>query len=537
MLRKIRNLSLEKQLFFSFMAVSFLLLSLSLSITLSFNLTRQRKEIDKNISGVAAYIASMKPVADMLDAGYPDPEITAELDALSENFPDINLIMVCDSGGLRFYHTNRQETGETFVEGEEKAILSGSRPYISIGYGTRGTQRRAFHAVKQNGEITGYVMASVFTAYISDQEKTLFLPYLLILLVMLLLSVLFSHGIVYVLRSSLMGHHPQELLNLYLRQDEVLNALEESLVAVGRDGKILFSNQAAGELFGIGEFSPESTLAEYFPGFTISEILKTGKASYHKSVVFRERRLLVSQIPIKNGGEIQGILTVLNDKTEMEKLSDELSGTRYMLDTLRAFNHEFLNKLHVILGYLQTGETKKAITFIMNSNLVSSQAIRQTADCIRVSRICALVIGKMMHAAELGILLSVSPDSFCKEDDMLLTQDDAVTVIGNLLENAIEELSGGSTDIKEITLGLFCSPDCNIITCEDTGRGIPDELLPRILDRGISSKGSGRGTGLFLVRQITEDCGGEIQIDTEAGEGTMFTLTFTRKENIECTEL
>lgn len=536
MFRKIRTLSLEKQLFFSFMAISFLLLSLSLSITLSYNLTQQRKEIDKSISGVAAYIASMDSVADMISAGYPDSQVTAELDSLSENFPDLNLVMVCNSEGLRFYHTNRQETGDTFVEGEEQPILSGSRPYITIGYGTQGTQRRAFHAIERDGNIIGYAMASVFTTYISDQAKALFLPYLLILLLMLLVSVLFSHGIVHVLRSSLMGHHPQELLDLYLRQDEVLSAIDEGLVATDRNGTILFSNQAARELSETGDFSPGCTLSEIFPGFSSSEVLETGTGCYHKSVVFRERRLLVSQIPIKNGNTIQGVLTVLNDKTEMEKLSDELSGTQYMLDTLRAFNHEFLNKLHVILGYLQTGETKKAITFIINSNLVSSQAIRQTADCIRVSRICALVIGKMMHAAELGILLSVSPDSFCKEEDMLLTQDDMVTIVGNLLENAIEELASAEKDLKEITLGLFCSPDCNIITCEDTGRGISDELLPRILERGVSSKGTGRGTGLFLIGRITETCGGEIRIDTEAETGTLFTLTFTRKEYSECIE-
>ena len=112
-----------------------------------------------------------------------------------------------------------------------------------------------------------------------------------------------------------------------------------------------------------------------------------------------------------------------------------------MLDTLRDLNHEFLNKLHVILGYLQTGETEKAITFITNSNLVSSQAIRQTADCLRVSQICALVIGKMMHAAELGIVLNITPDSRCMSKYLLVPVDVYITVIGNLLENAIEELA------------------------------------------------------------------------------------------------
>ena len=51
---------------------------------------------------------------------------------------------------------------------------------------------------------------------------------------------------------------------------------------------------------------------------------------------------------------------------------------------------------------------------------------------------------------------------------------------------------------KKITLGLYCDPDCNIITCEDTGGGIRPDLIDRIYERGVSSKGENRGTGLFL---------------------------------------
>ena len=229
------------------------------------------------------------------------------------------------------------------------------------------------------------------------------------------------------------------------------------------------------------------------------------------------------------------MLTVFHDKTEMLRLSDKLSGTQNTLDTLRAFNHEFMNKLHVILGYLQSGQIDQAKHLIINSSLVSSQAVRETADCIRVSSICALVIGKMMHAAELGILLTVSPDSRCLEKDLLLPMEDYITIIGNLLENAIEELPNGEHEIKEITLGLYCDPDCNIITCEDTGGGIRPDLIDRIYERGVSSKGENRGTGLFLIKQLVEKSHGDISIETEEGEGTCFTITFTGKEKPSCT--
>ena len=187
MMQKFRKLSLESQLFFSFMAVSVCLLLLSLSITLFSTITRQRQEIDKNISALAAYVASMDNVVSMLENGYPDGSANEELDSLSENFPDLNVMAIYNTTGLRFYHTNRKETGETFVDGEEEAILKGSQPYITIGYGTNGSQRRAFHSIRNSdGAIIGFVIASVFNTYISEQVHEVFPTYLLAAMIMLL---------------------------------------------------------------------------------------------------------------------------------------------------------------------------------------------------------------------------------------------------------------------------------------------------------------------------------------------------------------
>lgn len=381
-----------------------------------------------------------------------------------------------------------------------------------------------------DGAISGFVMASAFSTYIAGQSRQILSVYATVLAVMLVISLLLSHGTVRLLRSSLMGYHPQELLRLYLRQDTVLNAMEEGILASDLTGTVVFANQPARALFPPGEEPLGQPIGRLFPATRAQEILKTGSPVMGQGCSLSGHPLICSEIPIGNLPKIQGVLTILNDRYEVETLSDELSGARSMLDTLRAFNHEFLNKLHVILGYLQTGQTQQAITFITNSSLVSSQAIRQTADCLRVHQICALVVGKMMHAAELGILLTVSPDSRCMGKDLVMDVGDCVTLVGNLLENAIEELHGSKKEIREITLGIYASTEGTVITCEDTGRGIPAPVLERIFDNGFSTKGEGRGTGLHLVRQIVDRCGGEISIDTEEGEGTCFTLTFTRKE-------
>lgn len=538
MLSRFRKLSLENQLLISFFALSAFLLTLSLSITFFVSTKRQRQEIDQSLSDTASYIASLDQVSHMLKLGYPTAEAIRELDSIYNSFSNLNVIDIYDTNGLRFYHTDRQQTGETLLNGEELAILNGSEPYITTGIGTLGAQRRAFHAIKaEDGTIIGFITASVFSTYISDQAMTLFPVYVLILFLMLSASIMLTNLIVRLLHASLMGHHPEELLDLYLKQDSFLNAMDESIIASDKSGNIIFMNQSAARLF--PELQKKAadnislrTIEELFPDSSAAGILKNGYSVSHRTCQLAGKPLICSELPIGDLPNIQGVLTILIDRSEIERLSDELSGARSMLNTLRAFNHEFLNKLHVILGYLQTGETEKAITFITNSTHVSSQAIRQTADRLRVSQICALVIGKMMHAAELGIRLSVTPDSRCMSKNLLLPLESYITIIGNLLENAIEELSACHKELLEVILGIYMTEDCTIITCEDTGRGIPKELLADIFKNGVSSKGENRGTGLFLIHQLIDVYHGSVTIDTEENEGTLITITFTRKEKI-----
>ena len=531
MIRRFQRLSLERQLFLSFFSLCAALLLLFTGITLWLDISRQRHAMDGVISNTAAYVASLRPVADMLKQGYPDPQVRQELDAMSQTLSGLDVILVCDTSGMRFYHTSRQSGGETELTGDEGQRLQEQDSFITTGYSTHGEQRRAFHAVyNDRGELVGFVMASVFTSDILRRGLVLACYSLVLLCVMLAAALALSHGIVSLLKSSLRGHHPAELLDLYLRQSDVLNAIEDGVVATDPAGNILFCNQAAQALLHTEDDPAGCPLPQLFPDSRCKETARAGAGSYNRSCTLGNRQVLTTELPIQ-GEEGGGVLTVFHDKTEMLRLSDKLSGTQNTLDTLRAFNHEFMNKLHVILGYLQSGQIDQAKHLIINSSLVSSQAVRETADCIRVSSICALVIGKMMHAAEYGICLTVTPDSRCRPEDLLLTETECTSIVGNLLENAIEELARSSPKVREIRLGFYTRSDCNIITCEDTGDGVPEDIRARIFERGFSSKGPGRGLGLAMIRDITQRRGGTIDLDTEPHTGTCFTLTFTKERS------
>ena len=533
------NRALERRLYSMFLLFAAVLLVSCLLASLVLSIRRERRNLDQQISDAAAYIAEMPGVKKMLQTGYPDELTLRQIDLLVENSSGVEAVMIANTKGLRFYQTDRHIVGDTYVNGDEAAILEGSEPYITTVYGTKDRQHCAFHAVRNGADtITGFVMASVPSNQITVEQRDLILLYLFLLVVMLTLASLITRAFLRFQRKALMGYRPGELLSLYIRQDVVINSISEGLISADRSGKILFSNLAARNLVSENdEIIAGRQLKEVFPQTHFDTVMKERKAIQSHTCDIGDRTVIVSEVPLNSRGrQPDGVLVILQDRTEALQLSDELSGARNMMDTLRAFNHEFLNKLHIILGYLQTGEIEKAKRFITNSSLVSSQAVRDTANMIRVSRICALVIGKMMHAAELGIRLTVQPDSSMLERDLILSQDEYVTIIGNLLENAIEELSAadagsaGDEQPREIVLGIYCRPEVSIITCEDTGGGVSDDVLPRIFEKGVTTKGENHGTGLYLVKQITDARHGEITVETEPGEGTCFTLTFTADE-------
>lgn len=526
---------LDRVIYRSFISLAAILVLFSGIITVWNELGRQKKEVNNKIMQYAAYVASQPGVERMLQSGYPDPEVTAAVNLFCESMPEISVAVIYNSAELRFYHTDRLSVGEIWLDGSEEPILRDADPYVAEIHSTKGTQQCAFHpVVGEAGSRIGFVVIAVPASMIRQGNRNITLLHMLIFLFMMLPCVVLTGKVVEHIRNSMRGYSPDELIRMYTRQDDVLNSLEEGLIVLDKAGGIKFFNEQAGRLLAEGR-EPAAlggmNIEAFYPQSSYRDVLATGKAVRQHTIEHGEHTLLVKEVPFRDSG----VMIVLQDHTETLRLSDELSGARSMMDTLRAFNHEFLNKLHIILGYLQIGEIEEAKRFITNSSMVSSQMIRQTANCIRDARICALVIGKIMHAGELGISLSLTPDSRVHENDLLISEDDCVTVIGNLLENAIEELSaaGGQEDVKEIMLGLYFQRGVNIIICEDTGRGIDPRVAENLFESGSTTKGEGHGNGLYLVNRIVRNNRGEITVESEPGEGAVFTVTFSEEKEKE----
>lgn len=528
-----RQTTIEQRLYHTYGLGVLLMILVSVGVTLYYSIAWQQNQMDQSISSMAAVLAQMPMVAETLE-GQADPEELVEyLEHVRASSENLDVITVCDTDSIRIYHPDKSRIGQKFVGGDEAEILAGAEPYITDGTGTLGHQRRAFYPVRDDrGTIIGFVMASVLTESIRQMRNRILLVFAALSLLLLGLGAILTSRTMGYLKRLLMGYKPEEFVTRYVERSEVMDALDEGLIAVNPDAEVIMMNKSAREMLGLedGRRIEGEKLTSLYPDSKLPEVMETGQAQYNATMVLGGNHILNNRIPLMENGQVAGAISIYRDKTEVMKLAEELTGARDMLETLRAFNHEFMNKLHVILGYLQLGEYDTAMDYITNTTLVSSQAVREVTNQITVSHLSALVIGKMMRASELGIRLRLKNGSHCTPEALMLPVDHYVTIIGNLAENAIEELNAHSYPVKEIELGIYCDDEGTVITCEDTGGGIPEEIRAQMFERGISTKGEGRGTGLPLVKSLVEQNCGEISVETEAGEGTCITVSFVVKD-------
>ena len=134
---------------------------------------------------------------------------------------------------------------------------------------------------------------------------------------------------------------------------------------------------------------------------------------------------------------------------------------------------------------------------------------------------------RMLHpmARNNGITISANYEDDCP---ILILEDDLYQIIFNLAENGIKYNTSGGT----LTITVNRNKDNAVLQISNTGVGIPEESIGHIferfyrVDKARSRKTGGTGLGLAIVRIIVERNHGQIQVSSELGKGTTFTVTF-----------
>jgi CitB family two-component system sensor histidine kinase MalK/two-component system sensor histidine kinase DctS len=257
-------------------------------------------------------------------------------------------------------------------------------------------------------------------------------------------------------------------------------------VSFDTTGRVRLVNAAAARMLGHRE--------DLLVGQQVDDLLRAEDGSSlrdREGLTLQSSRpnILVRPVQIPNAELWARQVLILADKSEVTQYAEELVGTQHMVSTLRANTHEFLNKLQVISGLLQMGQTEEAQRYIGSINTAYEHITGPVLKLIRNTNVAALILGKSSRMRELDIDLVMVSESDLPERSRFLSTTELLTVLGNLLENAIEatnaipaeELRAISLQIKEDEKGL-------LIIVSDTGEGIEPENLPRIYEKGFSTK-------------------------------------------------
>ena len=320
------------------------------------------------------------------------------------------------------------------------------------------------------------------------------------------------------------GLEVAEIASLADHREALLHSIREGVIAVNNEGEITLLNDSAQELLGVpGNAVGRRVDAVGIDPAVVALLMSSDDVQAAKDTVIttRTRVLALSRRAATSQGMRIGTVTTMRDSTELAALQSQLSSHKSVTDTLRAQTHEFANQLHTISGLVQLGEYDSVRDLV--GTLTRRRAEISDAVTQRISdpAVAALLIAKTSLAAESGVDLRLDPNSHLAALDAAMATD-VITLLGNLIDNAVD-VSVGATDAS-VTVRID-DTDGLTISVIDTGPGVPEHLREAIFARGVTSKPEvpgGRGIGLALVRLVTAQHGGTIDVSDTPDGGAQF---------------
>ncbi|MFC7440245.1 DcuS/MalK family sensor histidine kinase [Laceyella putida] len=494
------------------------------------------QETDKHLTDKALDIARMVAhsplVIDALEGKEDDRQIqsfTSEIGRMTQ----VKFIVVMDMNHIRKSHPDQTKVGKRFVGGDEDKAMAG-KEYISVADGTLGKSLRAFEPIrnaagKQVGVVAVGILMDRVEAAKAQSARNIYIGVIVGVLVGAAGALVLARKV----KKILFGLEPFQIAGLLQERNAMLESVREGILAVDHEEKIVVANAEAVRIFqrrGLVGPLVGKNIEEVMPESRLRHVLESGRAEVDQEYGLNGLTLVVNRVPVTVENQVVGAIATFRDKTELKQLAEQLTGVKSYAEALRVQAHEFLNKLHVILGLVHIGEYDKLSSFIQHITDHYQMEVGAVSRLVKEPVLAGFLLSKYSYAREHGVTLHLSGDC-----PLPLPRDpelvgEMITILGNLIDNGIEAVEGGEK--KEIS--VFLKYDGTVFSCsvQDSGGGIPDEIRGDIFKQGFSTKGKNRGYGLYLVESSVEKLGGTLVV-TSDGDGTTFTINLPYKAKDE----
>ncbi|MFD3556766.1 ATP-binding protein [Streptomyces goshikiensis] len=430
----------------------------------------------------------------------------------------VDFVTIMAPDGRRWTHPDPRRIGERFI-GNTAPALRGET-FSETYTGTLGPSIRVVTPLNDNGRVIGMVSAGITVRVISDR-----LAAQLVMLGWFAAGALTLGGVgTYVVNARLRRHthgmNAAELSRMYDYHQAALHGVREGLLMLDGQRRITLINDAGRELLGLDGQIRGSGVADLGLPAPLTGALLADRPRVDEVHLTADRVLVVNSSPVAGGGR-RGTVVTLRDHTELQSLTGELDQERGFTQALRSQAHEAANRLHTVVSLIELDRAEEAVEFA-TAELELAQALTdEVVTAVGEPVLVALLLGKAAQAHERGVELVVTPDSSVIDGRTgIPPARDLVTVLGNLVDNAVDALSGVPGGRVMVT--VRAEGDGLLIRVADNGPGLPEGA--DVFRRGWSGKGEGRGLGLALVRQVAHRHGGSADAAARAGGGAEFTV-------------
>lgn len=474
---------------------------------------------------VARSVADSPTVLAALD----DPDPSRALQPYAEEVrrdTGVDFVVVMRPDRIRYTHPDPDRIGQEFIGDLGDAPEGGV--FTQQYTGTLGPSMRAVVPVQgRGGDVVALVSVGITVDAIERGLRGDLVPVALAGLGVLAIGLAGAVLVGRRLRRQTHGMGEQEITRMYEYYSAVLHAVREGLLLLDDEGRVQLVNDEARRLLALPDDVVGRSVHELGlpPGLVAAALGRTAESD--DLYVAGDHLLVVSSAPASWQGRAVGSVVTLRDHTELRSVTGELDVVRGLTDSLRSQNHEAANRLHTVVSLIEMGRSDEAVAFateeLQLAQLLADRVVGATGDPV----VAALLLGKTAEAAERGVELIIAGD--VPEDDCGVASRDLVTVLGNLIDNALDAVAAAGT--RRVTVTLDREDGRLRVRVADSGAGLTPAEADRVLERGWTTKASadgpagGRGVGLALVGAIARRYGGAVVIGRSPLGGAEFTVT------------